>query len=105
MNARRLAAMPKDEFESIISGTPRKKSSSDRIRRISQFDSRLSALPAPEPADACAEIFTIIGSMQAADWRGVRPQMARLLTILTLMARRDGYSLRVVAETALIHAA
>lgn len=73
-----------------------------RVKHFSHFDTRVASLPAPEPDHACAELVGHIGAMQSVGWKGVRPQMAKALLILAQMARRDGYSLRVVAETALL---
>lgn len=71
-----------------------------RIRHFSHFDSLVADLGALEPEVACQKAVVLLGELQSAGWRGVRPQLASFLVLLTQIAQRDGYSLRVVAQTA-----
>jgi hypothetical protein len=71
------------------------------IRHFSHFDSAISSLSTLSPEEALQKSVALLGEMSTVGFRGVRPQLARLLVVLAQLARRDGYSLRVVAETAL----
>ncbi len=70
------------------------------VRHFSQFDEALARLAIPTADEATQRAVVLLGECATADWRGVRPQLASLLTLIGRMARRDGYSLRVVAQTA-----
>ena len=71
------------------------------IRHFSHFDSAVAELSSLSPEEALSRAVVLLGECSGRQWRGVRPQLARLLLVISQMARRDGYSLRVVAESAL----
>ena len=71
------------------------------LRHFSHFDEAVASLGSLPTAEACQKAVALLGECVTRDWRGVRPQLASLLLVITQMARRDGYNLRVVAETAL----
>ena len=71
------------------------------IRHFSHFDSAVAELATLSPEEALQKAVVLLGEMSAMGFRGIRPQLARLLVVLARLARRDGYSLRVVAETAI----
>jgi len=75
-----------------------------RLKHFSHFDTQVAQLATMDPTEACGASVVLLGDMQRAGWRGIRPQLASLLLLLAKMARRDGYSIRVVAETALQNA-
>ncbi len=71
------------------------------ICHFSHFDSAVAELSTLSTEEALSRFVVLIAECSGHNWRGIRPQLARILLVLSQMARRDGYSLRVVAETAL----
>lgn len=82
---------------SLGSFSPRRK-----CRHFSHFDSAIAEAPAVTHEEATRKLCILVGECAAANFRGVRPQLSALLVVLASMARRDGYSLRVLADTALL---
>ena len=89
------------EFNSHLNGALHIDQSRRSLRHFSHFDSAISELSSLSPEESLQRAVVLLGEMSALGFRGVRPQLARLLVVLTQIARHDGYSLRVVAETAM----
>lgn len=71
------------------------------LRHFSHYDQAVSELPPITPEEACAQAIVYLGQIQSSNWRGIRPQLARLVLLIARAARQDGYNLRVAAETSL----
>jgi hypothetical protein len=88
-------------FNERLNATLGTRSAPRRLKHFSHFDAAMSAKgPEVSPEQACQSLAVLIGQCVASEWKGVRPQLAKALVVIAQMAKRDGYSLRVVAETA-----
>lgn len=88
-----------DMAEALSLRLGEQKSRRHSLKHFSDFD---SAVPdGTDPTAASTQAVVLLGDCTRQQWRGIRPQLASLLLLVAQMAKRDGYSLRVVAETAL----
>jgi len=100
--ARAFSRKEAKEFAKALSGKLALLPPARKCRHFSHFDEAIARLETISSEDATNLILVCLGECASNGFRGVRPQLSMMLAVLARLARRDGYSLRVVAETALL---
>src|SRR5690606_1769326 len=73
-----------------------------KLKRFSEFDSYVGNGTPLTASDAANQATEILCSLVEHGYRGIRPQLAYILLLVARLAKHDGYSLRVVADTAIL---